>query len=760
MKRATKSILTILVFAVGLSYFGFTLFFFDPFEGSYQDDFADSPIALEFVVPRNIDYFVHKRSLQNDFDQYEFPIPYLWDRVRLTRNWQKLESTPLYEQAAGQLDLAAKVEKVRAAVSRVPLLDPLADLLGRDAAVFGRLGGRVYKDPETAAVFLGSALAKFAYEVAGYGALRSLFGMPFAVEEDERGVRSITLEDGTRIHVYRRQDLFVVGNGPLLVREVVDLLDLGREGREGSLGRLRRYNVTVAQQEANEFAGVATNQQLVFEQVDERLQLHADLPAMLSLVDFDEAFLEPRGEVSRWLLARLFSPRYYKDCTLDVGFGDVLDLRSMVGFNREAAEAAESGFYDRRTFELRKAMDEAAALVPEDTYFLMAARVDMQKFLPKLLAGLTEVDPAARELMDELIAAIRRMRPDFRAGNSMEAARYAATLLGQDVVVALKRDTYFGPPENPAPLVGIFLQVKERGPDFEELEKAQGNPQVSTGYNGFIFPIQKAHNNLKQQERGVCKWYRVWHEKAGSPNERFVQDVVLIGTGIRNVSFGIIDPRSQTEGPWTLAVVMSPRAALLESAEGGAGENEWRGTAHEMITDFIKLSVSGGAPTSAPNGYTKEVRMVRSLRESRKYQEGREFLQGFASVAVYLDFARWKEVLFDGSLAYAEQATELDTEEWQEVARGVRQHLLDGEFAAWRGKEMPAAVKERFDRAVEAQKAAIDRERLSTAVPQRQRDYEESLAWVDFFRDAFLAARIEETGENIELRARIRTQLD
>ena len=100
MKKATKRILTILAFVVGLSYFTFTLVLFDPFEGSYLDDFEGLPVALEYVVPRNVDFFAHKRALENDFEIEEFPVPGVWDTIRFNRTWRRFEETPLYEDKA------------------------------------------------------------------------------------------------------------------------------------------------------------------------------------------------------------------------------------------------------------------------------------------------------------------------------------------------------------------------------------------------------------------------------------------------------------------------------------------------------------------------------------------------------------------------------------------------------------------------------------------------------------------------------------
>lgn len=757
MKRATRRTLFVLAFVLGLGYFAFTVLFHDPFEGSYLDPFEESAVAIEYVVPRDVDFFVHKRGLAADFDPEEFPVPRVWDEIRLSRRWRDFERTEWARRLAESLALERNVDRVREICRSVPLLDPLDDLLGRDAALFGRFGREEGAPPSLCLVAIGSQWARFAYEALGHGWLRSLLGVPLDVVTEDDGLRRIGLPGGEEVYAFRYLDLFAVGTQAALVRDVARLVD---EGRERSLGYMRRYHATVAQ-DVDEWAGFRRGGALggvSSQEVARRLQAHVDLRALFGLTDADERFREPRGRMSRWILAQLFDPSYFETLTLDVGFGNPLDVRGMLVFDKERASRSRTGFYDRKTFELRRAMDGAAALLPADTFFVMAARVDPGQFLPALVKGLEAVDPDAKELLDDLIRRIRTLRPDFRANDAMEAARVLAGMLGQDVVVALKRDTYFGPPADPMPLVCLLLQVEDRGPSFEVLEKARGNPGVATGYNGFIYPLMAAHSRLQQEGKGVAKWYRVFHEGRGTPNERLIQDVILRGTEIRNVAFGIVDPASKTKGPWTLAVVLSPHVEELEVADGDGGTHtEPRGTAHEFVTDIVKLNVVGdGNSAWARDPYRGGTRRVDSLLRSEKWREGGDFLQGFASVAAFLDFAGYEDVLRDRADLVALEATEID---WREETRRIEESLLAGEFAQWRGRPMPPEVERRFQERMEEEKDALERERQER-LPEERRIYEESLAWVRLFRSAFLAARIDERSQNIELRMRVGTRLD
>lgn len=697
MSKGTKRLVLILIFVAGLSYFAFTLVFFDPFEGSYLDSYQDTPIAIEYAVPTNVDFFVHKRALEGDFSSGDFPVPKVWDDITLARNWQEFERTPLYGELNVDLDPARRVEEVRELVAQIPLLNPLVDALGRDAAVFGRLAGRGSEQTEVAAVFLGSGKARFAYEAIGIGPLRGLLGIPVDVEQDAKGVRTLTLENGAKIHLYRHFDLFVVSSGSGLVDEVIDLLGAGRNQ---SLGYLRRYHATVAQ-DVDNFAGLQNTQVTRSEELERRVQLYGRLPSLFALTDADETFLDPKGEMSRWLLARLFNPTYFGDVTVDIGFGDTLDLRGMLSFSRERAEQAQTGFYNRNTFELRTAMDKVARLLPDDVYFAMAARLDMNRFLPTMIEALTTVNPESRKALDELVATVRRLRPDFRPTNAVDLVRSIASFIGDDVVVALKRDTYFGAPAGGMPLVALFLQVTDRGPPQEQLKSSNGDPRLNHGYNAFIHPITAVHDRLG----GGVKWWIVTHGQA-PPDQRSIQDLFLTdGVAIKNIAFGIIDANSQDRGPWTLAIVLSPQIASRDVN----GEVKQYGSGHELISDIVQLSISGGSGVLLrdSNSGGERTREVRSLFASEAYRAGGSFLAGHASVAIFMQAGRMKDALLDSAMA------------------------------------------------------RLAREDLSVSdLPRARREQEQSLGWLSLFKDAFLAARIDEDSQNIELRARVRTDLD
>src|ERR1044072_3658363 len=105
-------------------------------------------------------------------------------------------------------------------MQQIPLLDVREDAVGRDFALFGRLKGYGADETQVGAVFLGSQLARFAYEAAGNSAVHSLFSVPIEVAAGEAGLRTFPLADGKKFYAHRHLDLFVVANASKLVTEV------------------------------------------------------------------------------------------------------------------------------------------------------------------------------------------------------------------------------------------------------------------------------------------------------------------------------------------------------------------------------------------------------------------------------------------------------------------------------------------------------------------------------------------------------------
>ena len=161
-------------------------------------------------------------------------------------------------------------------------------------------------------------------------------------------------------------------------------------------------------------------------------------------------------------------------------------------------------------------------------------------------------------------------------------------------------------------------------------------------------------------------------------------------------------------------------------------------------------------PSCSACGGALGSRKVRSLLQSKKYITGQDFLAGFASIALFLDAVGWKQVLYDHAPQYANDVI-TDPARWVEISAEVEAELYAGDFASWKGRQMPPNIADEFQERLDDRKDAIEREMRMNDEDRVIREYEDGLAWVGLFKTAFLAARIEEGKQNIEIRAEVRT---
>lgn len=138
------------------------IFVFNPFEGSLPD--------LRFSVPRDVDYFLRKVDLQDDFS--DFPEPLFWEELSIHPEWAQIKSAPTYRDlnGAGQItralqDIRDQTEQLRSQSGGQ--LDLMRDFLGTEVQVAGRLTGGA--TPATWCVYSRiSWRGKFAWGVLGY----------------------------------------------------------------------------------------------------------------------------------------------------------------------------------------------------------------------------------------------------------------------------------------------------------------------------------------------------------------------------------------------------------------------------------------------------------------------------------------------------------------------------------------------------------------------------------------------------------------
>jgi len=186
---------------------------YNPFEGTLP--------ALRTAVPRNLDFYVGKRNLRDDFDR--FPQPKFWFDVEQSRAFAMLRQTKFVRREAERQVKAAlaELDRVQAQLRQIPLLhiNILSDMIGRDVAVAGRF------DPSGRAQWC--AYSRVSWKISAgvgllhYDAVRSALG-GMTVTEDG-GIFEIVPAGRAPIYLTRVLDVVIVGNSKQLVELSRDL---------------------------------------------------------------------------------------------------------------------------------------------------------------------------------------------------------------------------------------------------------------------------------------------------------------------------------------------------------------------------------------------------------------------------------------------------------------------------------------------------------------------------------------------------------
>ncbi|MFN7587501.1 MAG: hypothetical protein ACK5UQ_03195, partial [Planctomycetota bacterium] len=212
-KRRIWRTLAITVGALAVLLFLFVAtFVFNPFEGRV--------LELRDVVPRGVNFFVHKQRLVDDFDP--FPQPRFWSDLTSAPGWRDLQASTL-GQSWQRHGADRAVQQVVAALEQVKtdssgFLDVLRDAFGEEVIVAGYEQDYTQQPPRPLAQPWWCVYTRVSWKVkAGYG----LFGLGFLDGAlKQQGIE--TSKDG---------ELFVLkvpgATGPLYVRRYLDLLMVG-----------------------------------------------------------------------------------------------------------------------------------------------------------------------------------------------------------------------------------------------------------------------------------------------------------------------------------------------------------------------------------------------------------------------------------------------------------------------------------------------------------------------------------------------------
>lgn len=424
-----------------LLYFAFTRLFFDPFEASQP--------PFERMVPQDVDLYLHRSFLANDFD--EFPVPSVPARWMRTRQWRELTETDWYgdrswpTQMDGFLEglLGDSAERL-AEDSPIDLLD---DFLGQEIALVGH-------DPGTAGhlalMVRLTPMAKLAVEALEFDSLLDRF-LPGATRVEVRDPdvpavawQRLELPDAEPIFYARRTDLLVVGDDEGLVREILRTVEQGAELSLG-LSRLYHDNLRPPSQPAE---GRFT------------MEWFVDLRHLVDAYDLAPNVLDRHRDALLNVLPRLIDWDLLQDGIGRLEFDSRrIDFQAHADLDVAAASDDKGGLLGAPAFTVEDRLSELLAILPTNTGAVVTANIDLKRFLNTIVNGL---DSEIVNLVNGLMRDVARYNPSWRVQSLAQLINELARVLQGELTVAFRPLDHSVPVgAQPLPALAFIAPVKD-----------------------------------------------------------------------------------------------------------------------------------------------------------------------------------------------------------------------------------------------------------------------------------------------------------
>ncbi len=441
-KPIVRILLALLLAFLTVGYFVFTTYLFDPFEGRYGAD-------VSTLVPRDVDFFVAKARLEDDFDG--FPRLAIADDVQDTRAWRSFQRFE-YPELDERYGLSASLEQLRALPSRAGGVSLLGVFGGSDVALAGYFQGPELAQADWAAYGRVNWIGKIGISMLAFPGLIGLEsqGMTVAVEDDH-----VALSGGQLVremYVARVRDIGVVGTSLELVRKA---LDLNARGGQDSFGQGAAYfdNIEQARRGARR----------------DEIELFCDW----------RAWAENSLQSGRWpdsesqdflprFLARLFQLGSVKSLAGVVGFdsGIALDVRGEL--SSELMTSEQKRVYRQRGVEREWLMQRAARMAKADTALFLYLETDLGDLLRLAFEAAA---PGTRSLLEEQIRATGEFNGVDAAIDEIDDLfknRIALIIRNNDY----REDVGKDPPHNdvPAPAIAVVLWMDKSQEALERIE--------------------------------------------------------------------------------------------------------------------------------------------------------------------------------------------------------------------------------------------------------------------------------------------------
>ena len=375
-KRILKWVGISLGLILFVGYFAFSTFLFKPFEADWEYDVSG-------LIPRQVDFFVAKAQLNEDFG--EFPRLAIADELEANSSWQMFTRSPEYADFMRENEVEQTLADLRLQLDQLPFGLKVLDLFGgKDLAIAGNFkpGGLANSDW---AVYGRTGFAgKAAVSMLKYPGVLGLDAQGLVVEELEDATKLTGGQLERPMYVTRVRDVIIAGTSLELVQGAPAL---ERAGGEDSLYLSAGYadHVDLEDREAgNPEAEVIVKLRSMLES----LEVTGSWP------DVDTDLFAPS------FLGRLIQAPSIKNIAGILGFPGGLRIDLHGQFSSERISDFQNRVYRTDGFDNAELMREAARLAPADCALFVYLHGPVTDILKEALAS---AEPALRSNLDDAI---------------------------------------------------------------------------------------------------------------------------------------------------------------------------------------------------------------------------------------------------------------------------------------------------------------------------------------------------------------------
>lgn len=350
-------------------YWAFGYFFYNPFEGEYG-------FPLSTLVPRDVDYYVGKGSLFEDFDRDLTPV--LAQQIAAKQQSDALLELESVREVLAAVDFDRRLQELNQNLDQAPIdIDLLEVFAGSGVALGGYFAPRPDAAPQWILVGRANWLGKLGLEAIAGGLVdMGQMGMLHTELETGFSLSGGNLKDP--LYLYRHLDVIGIATDPKLITQMETFIS--QRGQD-SFGQSAKYS--------DHRAKVQT--------ADEDLDLYVDSPAMHASFGLSGAFPGgPDAGFAANVMGKLFSTSLVRDLLGTVVFGKGLTAHLTGSLTSDGMQPRQKRLFRQTGFEKQDILD-MARLAPRDAGLFFMAQAPLNDLLTIMVENTEE---ATLELLE------------------------------------------------------------------------------------------------------------------------------------------------------------------------------------------------------------------------------------------------------------------------------------------------------------------------------------------------------------------------